>query len=199
MIAPPPPAPVFPEVTIGILAGGRASRLGGLDKAWLMRGGVPQVLRWQHRLAGQGGAFLVSANRDLPRYATHGLVAVPDRTADAGPLSGLDALAHATTTPWLLTLPVDLIEINDCLLRTLVHHARVRGAFARDADGMQPLVALWRVDALRDAAAAALASGDYAVRGLQQMLGMQAVDFDGVRFGNLNTPQDLDDAGIARD
>jgi len=64
---------------------------------------------------------------------------------------------------------------------------------------MQPLVALWPVAALRQAAGVALASGDYSVRGLQHALGMQRVDFDGVRFGNLNTPQDLDDAGIARD
>jgi len=195
----PPSAPVFPEVTIGILAGGRASRLGGVDKAWLARGGVPQVLRWQRRLAVQGGAFLVSANRNLPRFAAHGLVAVPDRIVDTGPLSGLDALAHAATTHWLMTLPVDLIEINDCLLRTLMHHAGTQGAYARDADDMQPLVALWPVAALRQAAGVALASGDYSVRGLQHALGMQRVDFDGVRFGNLNTPQDLDDAGIARD
>ena len=199
MIASPPSAPVFPDVTIGILAGGRASRLDGRDKAWLERGGVPQILRWQRRLAAQGGAFLVSANRDLPRYAAHGLTAVPDRIADAGPMSGLDALARATQTPWLMTLPVDLVEINDCLLRTLMHHAAAQGAFARDADGVQPLVALWPVPALRDAADRALASGDYAVRALQASLGMKRVDFDGVRFGNLNTLQDLDDAGIARD
>ncbi|MCD9026990.1 NTP transferase domain-containing protein [Luteimonas sp. BDR2-5] len=192
-------APAFPDVTVGILAGGRASRLGGLDKAWLVRGGVPQVLRWQRRFAAESGHFLVSANRDLPRYAAHGLTAVPDRVPDAGPLSGLDALAAATATPWLLTLPVDLVDVNDCLLRTLVHHAGTHGAHARDADGVQPLVALWPVAALREATRTALASQDFAVRSLQQVLGMQCVRFDGVRFGNLNTPEDLDDAGIARD
>lgn len=199
MTTAPPLAPVFPDVTIGILAGGRASRLEGRDKAWLERGGVAQIVRWQRRLAAQGGAFLVSANRDLPRYAAHGLDAVPDRIAHAGPLSGLDALARATRTPWLMTLPVDLVEINDCLLRTLMHHAGTQGAFAGDADGVQPLIALWPVAALRDAVDPALASGDYAVRALQASLGMKRVDFDGVRFGNLNTPQDLDDAGIAPD
>jgi len=199
MTTSPPLAPVFPEVSIGILAGGRASRLDGRDKAWLQRGGVPQILRWQRRLATQGGAFLVSANRDLPRYAALGLETVPDRIADAGPMSGLDALAGAAGTPWLMTLPVDLIEVNDCLLRTLMHHAGANGAFACDADGVQPLVALWNVVALRAGAGQALASGDHAVRNLQQALGMKRVDFHGVRFGNLNTPQDLDDAGIAPD
>ena len=32
------------HVTLGLIAGGSATRLGGLDKAWLARGGVPQVL-----------------------------------------------------------------------------------------------------------------------------------------------------------
>ena len=31
--------------TLGLIAGGRATRLGGADKAWLEKGGVPQVLR----------------------------------------------------------------------------------------------------------------------------------------------------------
>ena len=33
--------PVRDAITLGILAGGRASRLGGRDKAWLQRNGVP--------------------------------------------------------------------------------------------------------------------------------------------------------------
>ena len=76
------------DITLGILAGGRASRLGGLDKAWLERDGIPQVLRWRDRFAAETGAVLVSANRGHERLAAHGLHAVPtaspmpDRWAD---------------------------------------------------------------------------------------------------------------------
>ena len=31
-------------VTLGLIAGGRATRLGGIDKAWLLRDGVPTSL-----------------------------------------------------------------------------------------------------------------------------------------------------------
>ena len=183
-------------ITLGLLAGGRATRLGGRDKAWLARGGVPQVLRLATRFSAETAAVLVSANRDPARYAGAGLAAIPDRVADAGPLSGLDALAAACATPWLFSLPVDVVDVNDCVLRTLAAGRDADGAWARDADGPQPLVALWRVDALRPAVAAALAAGEFAAHALQSRLRMREVRFAGVRFGNLNTPDDLAAAGI---
>ena len=186
------------EVALGILAGGRASRLGGRDKAWLQRGGVPQVLRIARRFDGECGAVLVSANRDLARHADAGLVAVPDRIPDIGPLGGLDALAAACNAPWLFTVPVDIVDANDCLLRTLAQ-AGGDGAVARDDDGPQPLVALYRVEALRAALAAALASGNHSVQAMQAAMGLPTVDFAGFRFGNLNTPDDLRLAGYADD
>lgn len=187
------------DITLGLLAGGKASRLSGVDKAWLERDGVPQVLRWQRRFSSEVAAMLVSANRNPDRYAAHGLIAVPDCIPDAGPLGGLDALAAVCETPWLFTLPVDLVGTNDCLLRTLATMRGDDGAYAVDDDGMQPLVALWRRDALRTVCAEAFAAGAGAVHALQATLKMSPVVFSGFRFGNLNTPADLDAAGIASD
>jgi molybdopterin-guanine dinucleotide biosynthesis protein A len=187
----------YEYVTLGLLAGGRATRLGGLDKAWLERDGMPQVLRWRNRFANEVATVLVSANRDLARYAAAGLRAIPDRLSeDVGPIAGLDALAKACQTQWLLTLPIDLVGVNDCLLPTLVAESAFNGAFAGDDDGAQPLVALWRVAALREAVAAAISADQTAVHALQARLGMVRVRFNGVRFGNLNTPADLAAAGI---
>ena len=187
----------FNDITFGLLAGGKASRLDGIDKAWLERNSEPQVLRWQRRFSHETGAMLVSANRDFDRYAAHGLIAIPDRTPDLGPLGGLDALAAACDTPWLFTLPVDLVDTNDCLLRTLAAMRGDDGATAADDDGLQPLVALWRRDALRIACTEALATGDSAIHALQSQLRMARVVFSGFRLGNLNTPADLVASGIA--
>lgn len=184
------------ELSLGILAGGRASRLGGRDKAWIERDGVPQVLRIAHRFSDECGAVMVSANRDLPRHARHGLQALMDRRPDLGPLGGLDALAAACTTPWLFTLPVDIIDADITLPRMLAQ-AGGQGAVARDDDGLQPLVALYRLDALRAALASALADGEYSVRAMQAALALPVVAFAGLRFGNLNTPDDLAAAGCA--
>ena len=184
------------DLTLGLLAGGNGSRLGGVDKAWLTRGGVPQVLRWARRWPGEHGPVLVSANRDPDRYVGEGLTVVADRMRGLGPLGGLDALAVACTTPWLLTLPVDLVGANDCLIRTLASQRGTDGAFAVDDDGPQPLVALWRVDALRAACAAAIAADARAVHALRERLDLAAIAFAGFRFGNLNTPDDLRAAGF---
>lgn len=186
------------ELSLGILAGGRASRLGGRDKAWIERDGQPQVLRHAQALAGVCGAVLVSANRDLPRYLPHGLRALPDRQPDLGPLGGLHALADACETPWLFTLPVDVLHVDAQVLRTLADAGAAeggQGAVARDDDGLQPLMALYRVDTLRAALATALAEGEYSVKALQTTLALPAVTFAGLRFGNLNTPADLAAAG----
>ena len=188
------------DITLGILAGGRATRLGGLDKAWLKRDGVPQVLRWQRRFADEVVATIVSANRDLSRYAEAGLRAVADRIeGDLGPIAGLDALFAQCGTPWMLTLPVDLVGVNDCLLPTLIAERGEKGAFAEDDDGVQPLVALWNVAAARDGIAAAIHTGEIAIRSLQAQLEMTRVRFRGVRFGNLNTRDDLLAAGVRHD
>ena len=185
------------DITLGILAGGRATRLGGLDKAWLQRGGMAQVSRWQQRFASETGPVLVSANRDPERYLRAGLQPVADRCAPArGPLAGLDALADACTTPWLLTIPVDLVGVNECLLPTLAARAAAHGAYAVDDDGPQPLVALWQVAALRVAVARGLEADDLSVQALQARLRMAPVRLAGVRFGNLNTPADLAVAGF---
>jgi len=184
------------DITLGLLAGGRATRLGGLDKAWLTRGGMSQVERWRRRFSAETATVLVSANREPERYERIGLRAVPDRTsADLGPLAGLDALAAACGTSWLLTLPVDLVGVNDCLVPGLSAAADPYGAYAVDDDGPQPLVALWPTAPLRDATVRAIQARDLAIHSLQRHLRMAAVRMDGVRFGNLNTPHDLAIAG----
>jgi len=187
--------PADEKITLGILAGGRATRLGGRDKAWLERDGVPQVLRIARRFP-DVARVLVSANADPTAYARHGLEAVPDKLAGIGPLGGLEALAHACHTDWLLTLPVDVVGFNECLLPTLCAEAGDDGVSAEDGDGPQPLVALWRVAALREGVSLALASHDLSVQGLQARLSMARVRFPGVRFGNLNTFDDLRAAGF---
>ncbi|MEG2941447.1 MAG: NTP transferase domain-containing protein [Thermomonas sp.] len=186
------------DVTLGILAGGRGTRLGGRDKAWLQRDGVPQVLRIARRFQAECAATLVSANRDLPRYAQHGLVAVEDRIPDCGPIGGIDALASACVTPWLLTIPVDIIDTNDCLLRTLAN-ANANGAVAEDDDGLQPLIALYRVAPLHDALVVAISANDFSVQAMQARMQLLRVRFDGLRFGNLNTPDELHLAGYTDD
>jgi len=183
------------SITLGILAGGRATRLGGLDKAWLPCHGMPQVLRLLQWSGRQVGTVVVSANRNLDRYATAGLRVAVDRLPDIGPLGGIEALAATCSTLWLLTLPVDVVHLDNGLLPRL-RAAGPEGAAAQDHDGLQPLIALWPVPALRRALPDALQAREYSVQSLQRRMGMPTVVFADKRFGNLNTRDDCVAAGM---
>jgi molybdopterin-guanine dinucleotide biosynthesis protein A len=108
----------------------------------------------------------------------------------------LEVLANACTSTWLLTVSVDVLQLPDTLLPRLAQ-AGGEGAVSCDDDGLQPLVALYRVDALRPALAAALAAQQHSVRQMQTVLGLPHVLLSGVHFGNLNTPEDLRQAGCS--
>ncbi|MBC7988396.1 MAG: NTP transferase domain-containing protein [Luteimonas sp.] len=184
-----------PQITLGILAGGRATRLGGIDKAWLERDGIPQVVAVVQALASRVDAVIISANRNAERYLSHGLRAIHDRVEDVGPIAGLDTLLNACRSDWLLTLPVDATNFPTDLVERLIAAGPV-GAYVLDDDGPQPLAALWPVEATRAMVATALAKKDLAIHALQSRLAMPGVRFEGVRFGNLNMPGDLEAAGI---
>lgn len=185
---------LFPDITLGILAGGRATRLGGIDKAWMLSDGLPLVLRLCDAFDERVARILISANRDLPRYTQCELHTVPDRFTDAGPLAGIEALLAACETEWLLTVPVDVLSLPPDLIERMV--AGGQGAFAEDDDGFQPLIAWWSVAKTRIAVEEALATRALAVHELQTRLEMQSTRFQNFSFGNLNTPDDLVAAGI---
>ena len=96
------------EVTGLILAGGRGSRMGGVDKGLQNFLGMPLALHTLMRLQPQVNEVLVNANRNLAAYESLGVPVWPDALPDfAGPLAGfLTGLEHCET-PWLVTVPCD--------------------------------------------------------------------------------------------
>ena len=189
-----------PPVTLGLLAGGQGTRLGGVDKAWLLRDGQPQVARLAALFPGVS-ELLVSSNGPVAGYASLGLRVIADATPGLGPVAGLAALANACRTPWLLTLPVDAVDPPVDLLERLMDAALaesgVAGAVVHDDEGLQPLAALWATDVLAIHARAALAAGRLAVHQLVAAAGLRTVRLHGVRLGNLNTFDDLAAAHVA--
>ncbi len=98
------------DITALILAGGRGTRMGGVDKGLQTFNGVPLALHTMQRLQQGGGAarIAINANRNLASYEAFGVPVWPDGMADyAGPLAGfLTGLEHCET-PLLLTVPCD--------------------------------------------------------------------------------------------
>ena len=100
------------EITALVLAGGRGSRMGGVDKGLQKFRDTPMalnaLLRLQVQAGGLVGGLMVNANRNLAAYEAFGHPVWPDSLPDyAGPLAGfLTGLAHCET-PYLLTVPCD--------------------------------------------------------------------------------------------
>lgn len=98
------------DITGLILAGGRGSRMGGVDKGLQTFNGMPLALHTLTRLQMGGGVgqIMINANRNLAAYESFGASVWPDGLADyAGPLAGfLTGLEHCDT-PYLVTVPCD--------------------------------------------------------------------------------------------
>ena len=73
----------------------------------------------------------------------------------------------------------------------MIRRASQDGSVLRDADGLQPIFALWRVEALRPLVAEAFAMGELAVHKLIPRLELAVHDISPRRLGNLNTPADF--------
>ncbi|MDD3936058.1 molybdenum cofactor guanylyltransferase MobA [Rhodoferax sp.] len=98
------------DMTALILAGGRGSRMGGVDKGLQNFMGLPLALHTLTRLQMGGGVgqIMINANRNLAAYESFGVPVWPDVLADyAGPLAGFLTGLERCETPYLLTVPCD--------------------------------------------------------------------------------------------
>ena len=98
------------QITALILAGGRGSRMGGVDKGLQTFNGMPLALHTLTRLQiGAGvGAIMINASRNLAAYESFGASVWPDGLADyAGPLAGFLTGLERCETPFLVTVPCD--------------------------------------------------------------------------------------------
>jgi molybdenum cofactor guanylyltransferase len=118
------------EITGVVLAGGRGSRMGGLDKGLQLYGGIPLAQHGLRRLQAQVGPALVNANRNLAQYQAFGVPVVSDTVPDfAGPLAGFITALENCQTPYLMTVPCDTPQFPTDLV------ARLAAALAQhDAD-----------------------------------------------------------------
>ena len=96
------------DITGLVLAGGRGSRMGGVDKGLQNFQGLPLALHTLMRLSHQVGETMINANRNLAAYEAFGAPVWPDTLSDhAGPLAGFLTGLERCETPYLLTVPCD--------------------------------------------------------------------------------------------
>ena len=149
----------FSEITGVILAGGRGSRMGGVDKGLQNFNGIPLALHTQIRLSPQVGELLINANRNLAAYESFGVPVWPDAASlgeFSGPLAGFLTGLERCETPYMVTVPCDTPLFPDDLVARLAdaliaEDAELAMAAAREEDGQlraQPVFCLMRTGML---------------------------------------------------
>ena len=182
-----------------ILAGGRGTRMGGIDKGLQMHLGVPLAQHALDRLRPQVGALMLNANRNFAVYQAMGVPVWPDEMQDyPGPLAGMLAGLTHCRTPYLATVPCDSPNFPMDLIAKLAE-GLVRGdgdmatAYTHEADGLrsQPVFCLMRAS-LRDALHAFINSGERKTGLFAAQHHSVRVEFDEpAAFANANTLDEL--------
>ena len=117
------------EITGLILAGGRATRMGGVDKGLQNHRGMPLAMHTLLRLQPQVGGVMINANRNLGAYEAMGVPVWPDPLADyPGPLAGVLAGLEHCATPYLVTVPCDTPNFPADLVERLALAFAAEGA-----------------------------------------------------------------------
>ena len=183
------------DITGLVLAGGRGSRLGGLDKGLLELHGRPLVAYPLAALDPLAGGLLISANRHLREYAAWATV-VPDAIqGQPGPLAGILTGFECSQTPWLALAPCDAPLAQTALWRRLVQALEkneAEAAVAERGGRLEPAFCLLH-SGLANGLAARLARGERGLGAWLETVSPVRVDCSDhpAWFLNINTAEDL--------
>jgi molybdopterin-guanine dinucleotide biosynthesis protein A len=183
------------DCTALILAGGRATRFGGVAKHELVVDGETIFSRQVRVLAPRVAEIVVSAPRDIAGYRT-----VRDAAEGVGPLAGIAAGLAAACTPWLLVVAGDMPHVSGELVDLLLA-ARTGDAVGVRVGGLpEPLfcalhvrvaeVVKRRIAEGKHKASGLLTDEDLQVRWLDESQ-IRAIDPDLRGLSNVNAPEDL--------
>ncbi|HEI9813046.1 molybdenum cofactor guanylyltransferase MobA [Serratia marcescens] len=181
------------EINGVILAGGRATRMGGEDKGLVSIGGIALYQHILARLRPQVASIVISANRNQACYQASGLPVIGDLTPDfAGPLAGMLAGLKQSSSEWVAFVPCDVPDFPTDLVAQLWRQKDAApAAFASDGERDHPTLALLHTQ-LAPQLADYLARGERKLMLFLHQIGAQRVVFSGQQtaFHNLNTPED---------
>ena len=181
-----------------ILAGGKASRMGGKDKGLVELNGSPLIQYVINKLSQQDVSITINANRNLDSYQAFAPV-VSDSFPDyPGPLGGIHAGLKNAATDWVGFVPCDSPQISDDLVQRFCAAVKEESDIlvAHDGEFKQPVFTLFHKRVLPKLEAF-LERGDRKIILLYKECVTEYVDFSDAPncFVNLNTPEELTQFG----
>jgi len=184
------------SVTGLILAGGKGSRMGGVDKGLQAFRGKRLVDHVYERFAPQVGGVIINANQNHEEYKTFGVRVVSDAIGGyAGPLAGLHAGLSVSKRPFLASVPCDSPFLPVDLIERLYQRIDETGAelaVAKTGEQPHPVFSLMRRGVL-DHLAEFLKGGGRKIDAWYATLNVVEVGFDHEpeAFSNINTREEL--------
>jgi molybdopterin-guanine dinucleotide biosynthesis protein A len=181
-----------------IVAGGRAVRMGGRDKAFAAVGGEPIAVRTVRLFRSLFPQVLVATNRP-ERFRPLDVETVPDRFPGSGPLAGIHAALLASRYPHVFVAACDMPGLDADVIRFLVARIGAADAVVPCWEGdVEPLHAIYARRCL-PAIEESLRAGRHPLRELLAFLSVDFVseaELRGVRgaaasLTNVNTPEEL--------
>lgn len=185
----------FASVSGLVVAGGRATRMGGREKPLLPAPGGATIAERTVALLRSLAADVMVASPRAEAWSSLPVRLVADERADAGPLAGLAAGLAAARTPLVLAVAGDMPLLRRDVMRELVVLALATGRCVVPlVDGRpEPLHAVYR-SALASRAREALDSGGRKVTSFLREGDVHWLDAGpgaARSFANVNTPEDL--------
>jgi len=180
-----------------ILAGGRNSRMGGVDKAFL-KVGPETVFERSLRVLNQCFEEIVVVSNRPEKYDRFRVRIVSDEFVAAGPLAGIHAALGAVRSPNVFIVACDMPFLRVEPIELLLRHCTDSDAVIPSWDGdIEPLHAVYSVK-LRAPIAQALQQGVTAIRDFLPSIRVTYLPESLVRacvgseeaFRNVNTPED---------
>jgi molybdenum cofactor guanylyltransferase len=190
--------------TVGaIIAGGRSSRMGGREKAFLELASKPVILHVIEQFEPQVDQLVINANGEPARFSEFGLDVVPDvLTSLTTPLAGLHAALKFTKSveaDVLITVPSDTPFLPFDLVAKLLENSGASGAAIAASGGQEHyIIGAWKTELLDDLENAITRDNVFRVKDWAHRAAAQKVEWP-VKphdpFFNVNAPEDLRIAG----
>lgn len=140
-------------ITGVVLAGGKARRMQGRDKAWVRFEGAPLIEYMLASLKDEVAEVFINTPLSTPEYRGLGCRLIADPTPEfEGPLMGILAAMRAAATPWILVLPCDMPLVKSTHLRRVIAKASEGKDLivAHDGSRIHPLVMCVRTQLAQD-------------------------------------------------
>ena len=188
------------SVTGLVLAGGRGTRMGGVDKGLQIFREKPMTAHVVERLAPQVGKLAINANQNADIYRNFGKPVWPDRLeAFPGPLAGLHIGMLKCDTTFLAAAPCDSPFLPMDLVARLMdaideHGAHVAFAVTGQGESLQahPVFCLLEVASCLPSLVQYLEGGGRRMVAWMRSLSAVEVHFpDESAFRNINTLDEL--------